>query len=178
MLVRVSGSTIDVIAVQSAKAPEPRLVRPVGSLIDVIDVSPRKRPGGTRALPWCSAHAASRTSMGASPSRVGRAGPALGALRIDGPTLARCGLAVVAHRAPQPGPVGHRVLTAAVAMNSGSTAEKRARPEAETILSPAARPMRHALECSIHVCNARDHEGVAEGDKQGCGEADGSTLNI
>jgi hypothetical protein len=30
--------------------------------------------------------------------------------------------------------VGHRVLTAAVAMNSGSTAEKRARPEAETIV--------------------------------------------
>ena len=92
MLVRVSGSTItiDVIAVQSAKAPEPRLVRPVGSLIDVIDVSPRKRPGGTRAVPWCSAHAATREQN--LDGRVGRAGPALGALRIDGPTLARCGL--------------------------------------------------------------------------------------
>jgi len=64
------------------------------------------------------------------------------ALRIvKGPTLALWPRPAE----PRSRPVGHRVLTAAVAMNSGSTAEKRARPEAETILSPAARPMRHAL---------------------------------
>jgi hypothetical protein len=56
-------------------------------------------------------------------------------------------------------------------MNSGSTAEKRARPEAETIV-PGCKT--HALV--FKRTNARDHEGVAEGDKQGCGEADGSTL--
>ncbi|KOO29520.1 hypothetical protein Ctob_004098, partial [Chrysochromulina tobinii] len=84
-LVRLAGSSIDVSESQPQKAPSPRLVRPSGSSIDVIDVSPRNAPGGTHASPSRSAHAASSTSIGTSPSprlckvgqparRVGRVG--------------------------------------------------------------------------------------------------------
>jgi len=55
------------------------LVRPAGSSIDLIDMSSRNAFAGTRASPWRSAHAASSTSIGASPSpRMHARTPAIG----------------------------------------------------------------------------------------------------
>ncbi|KOO31036.1 hypothetical protein Ctob_012597, partial [Chrysochromulina tobinii] len=78
-LVRPAGSSIDVIEEQPRKAHSPMLMRPAGSAIDLMDLSPRNAFAGTRASPSRSAHAASSTSIGASPSpRMQARTPAIG----------------------------------------------------------------------------------------------------
>ena len=55
------------------------LVRPGGSAIDLMDLSPRNAFAGTRASTSRSTHAASSTSIGASPSpRMHARTPAIG----------------------------------------------------------------------------------------------------